>query len=47
MQLLILLWWARKELRPQGAAAIWDEFLDGLNVIARVEVGRQTFVYQE
>jgi hypothetical protein len=45
MQLLILLWWARKELRPQGRAVIWDEFLDGVNLIARVEVGRQTDLF--
>jgi hypothetical protein len=43
MQLLILLWWARKELRPPGVD--WKEFLDGIRVIARAEVERHTDLF--
>ncbi|KAJ3095142.1 hypothetical protein HK100_005906 [Physocladia obscura] len=43
MQLTILLWWARKELRPLGVD--WDEFLDSIHVIARLERGRQTDLF--
>ncbi|KAJ3113750.1 hypothetical protein HK100_001893 [Physocladia obscura] len=35
IQLVIFLWWMRKELRPQGVE--WDDFFDHINVIARLE----------
>ncbi|RHY48161.1 hypothetical protein DYB34_012709 [Aphanomyces astaci] len=43
MQLVILLWWARPELRPvvgngDGAATL-AKFFDGIDAIARVELG--------
>ncbi|RQM14549.1 hypothetical protein B5M09_014029 [Aphanomyces astaci] len=49
MQLVILLWWARSELRPvpenvdDGAAL--DKFLDGIQAIARVERGSWTDLF--
>ncbi|ETV64269.1 hypothetical protein H257_18815 [Aphanomyces astaci] len=49
MQLVILLWWARPELRPvpenvdDGAAL--DKFLDGIQAIARVERGSCTDLF--
>ena len=43
MQLLILLWWARKELRPEGVK--WDDFLDSIDVITRVERGDKSNLF--
>ena len=43
MQLMILLWWARKELRPAGSE--WDEFLDSIQVLARVEIDSKSDLF--
>ncbi|KAF0692132.1 hypothetical protein As57867_016694, partial [Aphanomyces stellatus] len=43
MQLVILLWWARRELRPDDD--IFNEFFDGIDAIARVERDNQTDIF--
>ncbi|KAI9335783.1 hypothetical protein BDR26DRAFT_920410, partial [Obelidium mucronatum] len=43
MQLLILLWWARRDLRPEEAN--WDSFFDQIQVVARLERGRRTDLF--
>ncbi|KAJ3371637.1 hypothetical protein HDU84_001254, partial [Entophlyctis sp. JEL0112] len=40
MQLMILLWWARKDLRPPGVD--WDEFMESIHAVLRWEIGMKT-----
>ncbi|KAI9329286.1 hypothetical protein BDR26DRAFT_872742 [Obelidium mucronatum] len=41
MQLMILIWWTRQDLRPPGL----NEFFDQIHVIARLERGHQTDLF--
>ncbi|KAJ3192011.1 hypothetical protein HDU82_003344, partial [Entophlyctis luteolus] len=43
MQLMILLWWARKELRPLGVD--WDGFMESIHAVVRFEQGLQTDLF--
>ncbi|KAJ3194529.1 hypothetical protein HDU82_002440, partial [Entophlyctis luteolus] len=43
MQLIIFLWWARKDLRPPGVD--WDGFMESIHAVVRLEIGLETDLF--